>query len=143
VHAAPQAGGQESGSRGSRLPASDGASPEQGRSRGRDAVSRLMGRLDAASVQFGLAQVAFDCYAGKPEVAQTRAEQITKAIDARRREIEDLCGRLGQLDESVRGQFLPWWKRAGKEMPRQQASGPSPWRVGALSWQLLPPPQRP
>ena len=83
----------------------------------------LVGRLDAATVQFGLAQVAFDCYAGKPEVAQTRAEQITKAIDAMRREIEQLCGRLGQLDESVRGQFLPWWKRAGKEIAASAVIG--------------------
>lgn len=96
---------------------------------GKDAVEDvllyldLVGRLDAATVQFGLAQVAFDCYAGKPEVAQTRAEQITRRIDALRRETEDQCGRLGQLDESVRGQFLPWWKRAGKEIAASAGIG--------------------
>ena len=76
----------------------------------------LVGRLDVAGVQFGLAQIAFDCHAGKPHVARTRAEQITRSIDRFRHDIEDVCGRLGQLDESVRAQFLPWWKLAGKEI---------------------------
>ena len=76
----------------------------------------LVGRLDVATVQFGLAQIAFDCHAGKPHVAKTRAEQITRSIDKFRHEIEDVCGRLGQLDESIRAQFLPWWKHAGKEI---------------------------
>ena len=69
-----------------------------------------------ATVQFGLAQIAFDCHAGKPHVAKTRAEQITRSIDESRQEIEDVRGRLGQLDESIRAQFLPWWKHAGKEI---------------------------
>lgn len=72
----------------------------------------LVGRLDMATVQFGLAQIAFDCHAGKPQVAKSRADQITRSIDNFRHEIEDVCGRLGQLDESVRAQFLPWWKHA-------------------------------
>jgi hypothetical protein len=72
----------------------------------------LVGKLDMATVQFGLAQVAFDCHVGKPDVAKTRAELITSSIDKLRHENENMCGRLGQLDEGVRAQFLPWWKRA-------------------------------
>ena len=83
----------------------------------------LVGRVDVATVQFGLAQIAFDCHAGKPHVAKTRAEQITRSIDEFRHEIEDVCGRLGQLDESVRAQFLPWWKRAGKEIAASAGFG--------------------
>lgn len=83
----------------------------------------LVGRLDVATVQFGLAQIAFDCHAGKPHVAKTRAEQITRSIDKFRLEIEKVCGRLGQLDESVRAQFLPWWKRAGKEIAAKAGFG--------------------
>ena len=83
----------------------------------------LVGRLDVATVQFGLAQIAFDCHAGKPHVAKTRAEQITRSSDTFRHEIEDVFGRLRQLDESVRAQFLPWWKRAGKEIAVKTALG--------------------
>ncbi len=83
----------------------------------------LVGRLEAATVQFGLAQVAFDCYVGKPEVAETRAEQIVKTIDNLHHEVEDVCGRLGQLDESIRAQFLPAWKIAGKEIGASAGRG--------------------
>jgi hypothetical protein len=83
----------------------------------------LVGRLDVATVQFGLAQIAFDCHAGKPHVAKTRAERITRSIDKFRHEIEDVCGRLGQLDESIRTQFLPWWKLAGKEIAASAGFG--------------------
>jgi hypothetical protein len=55
----------------------------------------LVARLDVATVQFGLAQIAFDCHAGKPHVAKTRAEPITRSIDKFRLEIEEVCGRLG------------------------------------------------
>lgn len=74
----------------------------------------LVGRLDVATVQFGLAQIAFDCQAGKPHVAKTRAEQIIGSIDKFRHEIKDVCGRLDRLDGSIRSQFQPWWKRAGE-----------------------------
>lgn len=83
----------------------------------------LVGRLDVATVQFGLAQIAFDCHAGKPHVANTRAEQITRSIDKFRHEIEDVCVRLAQLDQGVRAQFLPWWKRAGKEIAASAVAG--------------------
>lgn len=76
----------------------------------------LVERLEMATVEFGFAQVAFDCHSGKPHVAATRAGQVTRSTDEFRREIEDVCGRLAQLDESVRAQFLPWWRLAGKEI---------------------------
>jgi hypothetical protein len=83
----------------------------------------LVARLYVATVQFGFAHIAFDCHAGKPHVAKTRAEQISKSIDEFRHEIEEVCGRLGQLDESVRAQFLPWWKLAGKEIAAKAGFG--------------------
>jgi hypothetical protein len=73
-------------------------------------------RLDVAAVQFGLAQVAFDCHLEKPHVAKTRTEQITTSIRASRQEVVELCGRLGRVDASIRAQFLPWWKHAGNEI---------------------------
>ncbi|WP_432869294.1 hypothetical protein [Microbispora rosea] len=65
----------------------------------------LLGKLYAASIQFGLAQVAFEYHKGKLDVARTRAEHITKSNAKFRAEIEDVCGRLGQIDESVRARF--------------------------------------
>jgi hypothetical protein len=76
----------------------------------------LAGRLDSATVQFGYAQVAFDCHGQKPDVAATRAAQVTRTIDRFRGEIEDVLERLGRLDEGIRAQFLPLWKHAGKEI---------------------------
>ncbi|MEV5703580.1 hypothetical protein [Actinoallomurus sp. NPDC052274] len=87
-----------------------------------DAVEKVMvylhlaGRLGSATVQFGYAQVAFDCHAEKPDVAATRAAQVTRTIDRFRGEIEDVLERLGRLDEGIRAQFLPLWKHAGKEI---------------------------
>jgi hypothetical protein len=87
-----------------------------------DAVEKVMrylylaGRLDSATVQFGYAQVAFDCHGEKPDVAATRAAQVTRTIDRFRGEIEDVLERLGRLDEGIRAQFLPLWKHAGKEI---------------------------
>ncbi|QKW39943.1 hypothetical protein HUT06_42825 [Actinomadura sp. NAK00032] len=76
----------------------------------------LAGRLDSATVQFGYAQVAFDCHEEKPDVAATRAAQVTRTIDRFRAEIEDVLKQLGRLDEDIRAQFLPLWKHAGKEI---------------------------
>jgi DNA-binding IclR family transcriptional regulator len=76
----------------------------------------LAGRLDSATVQFGYAQVAFDCHGEKADVAATRAAQVTRAIDRFRADIEDVLERLGRLDEDIRAQFLPLWKHAGREI---------------------------
>lgn len=83
----------------------------------------LVGRLDVATVQFGLAQVAFDCHSGKPHVASTRTEQITTSIDQSRHAIEEVRDRLGRLDESIRTRLLPMWKVAGKEIGASVAKG--------------------
>jgi hypothetical protein len=76
----------------------------------------LVGRLEVATVEFGFAQVAFDCHSGKPHVAVTRAEQVTRSTDELRREIDDVCGRLARLNGSVRQRFQSWWRLAGKEI---------------------------
>ncbi|MEU8712808.1 hypothetical protein [Streptomyces sp. NPDC048663] len=65
----------------------------------------LLGKLYAASVQFGLAQVALEYHEGKPDVARTQAELITKSTAKFRARLEDACGRVGQLDESIRARF--------------------------------------
>lgn len=89
---------------------------------GKDAVEdvelylHLAGRLDPATVQFGYAQVAFDCHSGKPDVAATRAAQVTRTIDGFRAEIADVLEQLSRLDEGTRAQLLPLWKHAGKEI---------------------------
>ncbi|MEX2290815.1 MAG: hypothetical protein WD794_10875 [Mycobacteriales bacterium] len=76
----------------------------------------LAERLEAATVEFAFAQVAFDCHSGRPHVAVTRAEQVTRQVERFRRDVGDACGRLAQLDGSVRGVLLPWWRVAGKEI---------------------------
>lgn len=83
----------------------------------------LVRRLELATVQFGLAQIAFDCHRGKSHVAKTRAKQITTSVDKYRHEIDDVCGRLGLLDQSVRAQFLPWWQHASREIPASAGLG--------------------
>ncbi|MGW0800608.1 hypothetical protein [Streptomyces sp. NPDC002692] len=65
----------------------------------------LLGKLYAASVQFGLAQVALEYHEGKPDVARTQAELITKSTAKFCARLEDACGRVGQLDESIRARF--------------------------------------
>ncbi|MEV5546634.1 hypothetical protein AB0L35_11000 [Streptomyces sp. NPDC052309] len=65
----------------------------------------LMAKCYAATVQFGLAQIAFDYHGGKPDVARTRAERITRSVSELRAEIENIHGRLGRLDEDVRARF--------------------------------------
>jgi len=77
---------------------------------------RLAERLEAATVEFAFAQVAFDCHSGRPQVAVTRAEQVTRQVEGFRREVEDASNRLARLDGSVRGGLLPWWRVAGKEV---------------------------
>lgn len=83
----------------------------------------LVGRLDSATVQFGYAQVAFDCHGEKPDVAATRAAQVTRTIDRFRVEIEAVQERLRQLDEDIRGQFLPIWKHAAREIGTKAGLG--------------------
>ncbi|MEU6106475.1 hypothetical protein, partial [Streptomyces flaveolus] len=65
----------------------------------------LMTQCYVATVQFGLALIAFDYHGGKPDVAKTRSEQITKSVSGVRVEIEDVHARLGWLDEAVRALF--------------------------------------
>ncbi|MFD8348151.1 hypothetical protein ACFV1X_04240 [Streptomyces coelicoflavus] len=65
----------------------------------------LLGKLYAALVQFGFAQVALDLHEGKCDVARTRVERITKSTAKFRVDVGDICGRLSQLDESLRARF--------------------------------------
>ncbi|MBC2902159.1 hypothetical protein [Streptomyces cupreus] len=67
----------------------------------------LMAKCYAATVQFGLAEIAFEYHKKKPDVARTLAERITQSTAELRTEIEDVHGRLGRLDESIRAQFRP------------------------------------
>jgi hypothetical protein len=83
----------------------------------------LAASLDVAAVQFGLAEVAFDCHLERPHVAKTRAEQITASIRASRLEVDELRGRLNRLDASVRAQVLPWWKHARNEIASKAGLG--------------------
>lgn len=76
----------------------------------------LVHRLETATIQFSFAQVAFDCHTGHPHVAVTRAAQVTRQVGAFRHDVENASIRLTQLHGSVREQFLPWWKLAGKEV---------------------------
>ncbi|MDO0930455.1 hypothetical protein QQY66_01590 [Streptomyces sp. DG2A-72] len=66
-----------------------------------------MAKCYAATVQFGLAKIAFEYHKKKPDVARTLAERITQSTAGLRAEIEDVHGRLGQLDESIRARFRP------------------------------------
>ena len=65
----------------------------------------LLGKLYPAWVQFGLAQVALDYHEGKSHVARTQTEHIVTSTSKFRAEVEDVCVRLGQLDESIRTRF--------------------------------------
>lgn len=65
----------------------------------------LMAECYVATVQFGLAQIAFDYHGGKPDVARTRSEQIATSLSGLRDGIEDIHGRLGRVDEHVRARF--------------------------------------
>ncbi|MFI1866139.1 hypothetical protein [Streptomyces jumonjinensis] len=67
----------------------------------------LLAKCYAATVQFGLAQIAFEYHQKKPDVARTLAERIAESTAELRAEIEDVHGRLGRLDESIRAQFRP------------------------------------
>ncbi|MFF4520442.1 hypothetical protein [Streptomyces bluensis] len=67
----------------------------------------LMAKCYAATVQFGLSEIAFEYHKKKPDVARTLAERITQSTAELRAEIEDVHGRLGQLDENIRAQFRP------------------------------------
>ncbi|MEU9319739.1 hypothetical protein [Streptomyces sp. NPDC048295] len=67
----------------------------------------LMAKCYAATVQFGLAEISFEYHKKNPDVARTLAERITRSTGELRAEIEDVHGRLGRLDESVRARFRP------------------------------------
>ncbi|MFB7753991.1 hypothetical protein ACFC18_31015 [Streptomyces sp. NPDC056121] len=67
----------------------------------------LMAKCYAATVQFGLAEIAFEYHKEKPDVARTLGERITQSTVELRAEIEEVHGRLGQFDESVRAQLRP------------------------------------
>ncbi|MEH0513410.1 hypothetical protein QBC31_22310 [Streptomyces sp. B21-079] len=67
----------------------------------------LLAKCYAATVQFGLAEIAFEYHRNKPDVARTLADRITKSIAELRAEIEDVHGRLGRLDESIRAPYRP------------------------------------
>ncbi|MET8181300.1 hypothetical protein [Streptomyces sp. NPDC005336] len=83
----------------------------------------LLAKCYAATVQFGLAEIAFQYHKKKPDVARTLAERIIKSTAELRAEIEDVHGRLGKLDESIRAQFRPASKSAN--LP--------PWASGAIT----------
>ena len=70
----------------------------------------LLGQLYAATVQFGLAQIALDYHRGMLDVVRTRTERITKSTAKFRAEIEEICGRLDQLDESILARLRDAWK---------------------------------
>ncbi|WP_189867468.1 hypothetical protein [Streptomyces poonensis] len=72
----------------------------------------LLGKLYAASVQFGLAQVALEFHEGKCDVARTQAQLITASTAKFRAQLKHACGRLGQLDESIRARFGTVHRRA-------------------------------
>ena len=83
----------------------------------------LLAELYAATVQLGLAEIALDYLAGKPDVARTRTERITKSADQFRTEIEDVLGRIGHLDESIRARFRPALERVIRPTPASGAAG--------------------
>ncbi|GGM06898.1 hypothetical protein GCM10010129_58480 [Streptomyces fumigatiscleroticus] len=60
-----------------------------------------------ATVRFGFAQIAFEYHRNKPDVARTRAERIIQSAAELRAETEDVHGRLGRLDETLRARFRP------------------------------------
>ncbi|GIJ28863.1 hypothetical protein Vqi01_40250 [Micromonospora qiuiae] len=80
----------------------------------------LLGKIHLDSVQFELAQVAFYYHSGKADVARTWSASTTKAQDQLRTQIEDVCGRLGRLDASIRALFRPALKHA---LGRTQKAG--------------------
>ncbi|MBT3091265.1 hypothetical protein [Streptomyces sp. CYG21] len=65
----------------------------------------LTAQCYVATVQFGLAEIAFEYHQGKPDVAKTRSERITTSVSELHGEIEDIHDRLGRLDEDVRARF--------------------------------------
>lgn len=73
----------------------------------------LMEQMQAATVQFGVTQVAYDWHAGRPQVARTRAEQTAKLVETLERDMAGVRGRLARLHDS-RAQLPPWWKVVGK-----------------------------
>lgn len=83
----------------------------------------LLGELYAATVQMGLAEIALDYLAGKPDVARTRIERIARSADQFRTEIEDILGRIGRLDESIRARFRPALERVIRLTPASGAAG--------------------
>ncbi len=92
----------------------------------------LAGRLDVVSVQFGLAEVAYDFHRAKPEVAKTRAEQVAKSAHAHRQEIEEVCRRLNRLDKQLRAESLPSWGRAAAAIARTASVGAAMGAAGGV-----------
>ncbi|OKJ88891.1 hypothetical protein [Streptomyces sp. CB02400] len=72
----------------------------------------LLAKCYAATVQFGLAELAFAYHQNKPDVARTLAERITQSTAELRAEIEDAHRRLGRLDGSVHVQRRPASRKA-------------------------------
>lgn len=104
-----------------KLESAERRSPRQAeRNLSKGAVEEAMLYLDltakcyAATVQFGLAQIAFEYHKKKPDVARSLAEGIIKSTAEFRIEIEDVHGRLGWLDESVRARLRPAAKKQSK-----------------------------
>jgi hypothetical protein len=96
----------------------------------------LLAKCYAATVQLGLAQIAFEYHKKKPDVARTLAERITKSTAELRAEIEDVHGRLGQLDESIRSQFRPASKKSKNVNLPSAASGIIATTVSAAAKEL-------
>ena len=83
----------------------------------------LLGQIYAATVQLELAQFALDCHEGMLDLARTRSDSIANTTAEIRHEIEDVCCRLGQLDQSVRAQFQHLFKHAREEIPAAALAG--------------------
>ncbi|MER6409234.1 hypothetical protein ABT269_38510 [Streptomyces viridosporus] len=102
-----------------RLEDAEYRSPRQAeKNLGKEAVEEAMLYLDllakcyAATVQFGLAELAFAYHQDKPDVVRTLAERITRSTAELRAEIEDAHGRLGRLGGSVPAQRRPASRKA-------------------------------
>lgn len=99
----------------------------------------LLETLYATTVQFGLAQVAFDYHEGKLDVARTRVERLTSSTDELRGEVDRAWVRVGRLAQGVRAQFQPWWKTTGKEIGTKAALGASSFAGLGLIGEKAPP----
>lgn len=72
----------------------------------------LLGQIHLATVQLELAQIAVCFHDGKLGLVKTRTAGVTQSAARFRAEIEDVCGRLDELDANIRTVFRPVWQYA-------------------------------